>query len=161
MELLKFMQRKRDCHDEGNGHGKAATLMVHLDREAREESTVRAASTGEEGPDAARPASNVVSKLRPSTDTELEIEERVYPDSIHRDRSTEVLYTAIIRNSRKVAAKNVALSLVNLPPWFKASKVMLDGEAMPALNEGLAALHIGDIAPGKSRWVVIAGTASP
>jgi len=161
VQLLKFMQRKTDYRDEGNNQGKVAALVVQSDREIRGDSLVQAARIDEGQHNAAYQTSKVIPKFRPSADTELEIEERVYPDSIHQDQSTEVLYTAIVKNTRKAVAKNVALSLVNLPPWFKASKVMLDGEAMPDLDEGLTALQIGDIAPGESKWVVIAGTASP
>ena len=104
---------------------------------------------------------DVVVAIKPPADTELTIEEKVYPDSICQDESTEVLYTAIVKNTKRAVAKKVTVSLVNLPPWFKASEVMLDGELMPRLNGELTSLQIGDIAPGESKSIVIVGTASP
>lgn len=106
-------------------------------------------------------ARDVVIAIKPPADTELTIEERVHPDSICQDESTEVLYTAIIKNTKRAVAKKVSVSLVNLPPWFKASEVMLDGELMPRLNGELTSLQIGDIAPGESKSIVVVGIASP
>lgn len=104
---------------------------------------------------------DVVIAIKPPADTELTIEEKVYPDSICQGESTEVLYTAIVKNTKKAVARKVTVSLVNLPPWFKASEVMLDGELMPGLNGELMSLQIGDIAPSESKSIVIVGTASP
>ena len=157
MQLLKFMQRKEGYRGDGNNQGKDATMVAPSDTKLLgDTNTIEA-----QRENALEEKRNVILKFRPPVCTELEIEQKVYPDSIRKDQTTEVLYTAIVKNTKRAVAKNVALSLVNLPPWFKASKVMLDGETLPDLDGGLTALQIGDIAPGESKWVVIAGIASP
>ena len=119
-------------------------------------STFKAAA--ENAPEVTR---DVTLTVTPPARTSLAIEERLSPEIIPEDEQTEVMYTVVIRNTRRAVAKKVTFDWQHLPEWFQVSEVKLDGQVVPGADNAHSTVEVGDIAPGESKSIVILGTAFP